>query len=186
MRKRGFLIIGVGLVIIACLFFFVGHKGKRGEESLEKTKKKVPLLEAEGISLTEWDKKGEKTWELRADSGAKFIKKTVLNKVKVFFFQEKGLASEGETEKVFANNQTSDLVLQGGVKIISHLDGAELFTSNLRWSASERKLYTAEKVLLKRGNLIMEGRELVASPDLSQIVIKKEVTTRLIKIGGKI
>jgi len=186
MRKRDFLIVGVGLLIIACFFFFAGRKGERGEVGLEKTKEETPLLEVEGISLTEWDEKGEKTWELQADSGTEFIKETALNKVKFFFFEEGLLVSEGETEKVLVSNQTSDLVLQGRVKIISHLDGAELFTSNLRWSASEKKLYTAEKVLLRRGNLIMEGRELIASPDLAQITIKKDVITRFIEIGGKI
>ena len=186
MGKRSLLILGIALLIIAFLFLRAEHKERGGKENLEKAGGEMPLLEAEGINLMEWDDYGRKTWELQADSGKEFVKETVLNKARISFFQEGVLVSEGEAEKLIVNNQTSELLLQERVKIVSYLDGAELFTSNLKWLATEKKLYTKERVLFKRGNLIMEGRELIASPDLSQIVIKKEVTTRLIKIGGKI
>jgi len=181
MGKRAVLIAAIGLTSLFCILLFWGHEEKGKAPDLKKEGEESPLLEAKGIYLTEWNDKGEKTWELRADSGTEFARSTILNKAKIFFFEEGVLASEGEADKILVNNQTSDLLLKGKVKLISHIDGAKLFTSNLRWISSEKKLRTGEKVLFKRGNLIMEGRGLIASPDLSQIVIEKEVTTRVIK-----
>jgi len=180
MGKRTVLIAAIGLTSLFCIFLFWSHEEKEEVPDLGKSEKDIPLLEARGIYLTEWNDKGEKTWELQADSGTEFAGTTILDKAKVFFFEEGVLASEGETDRTLVNNQTSDLLLKGKVKLISHIDGAKLFTSNLRWISSEKKLRTDEKVLFKRGNLIMEGRGLIASPDLSQIVIEKEVTTRII------
>jgi len=180
MGKRVLLILGVGLAVMACIFLFMNHKEKGPANNPQEMRKEVPLLEARGISLTEWNEKGEKIWEVQADSGMEFAKETILSKARVSFFEEGALASEGKVEKVLVNNQTSELILQGRVRLVSHTDGAELLTSNLRWIPSEEKLCTNERVFYKRGNLIMEGFGLIANPDLSQIEIKEDVTTRVI------
>ncbi|GAI58332.1 unnamed protein product, partial [marine sediment metagenome] len=90
-------------------------------------------------------------------------------------------ASKGVAQKVTMDTRTSNLVLKGDVKFVSYVDGAELFTSELEWIASEKKLQTEKKVFLKKENLFIEGWGLVANSDLSQIEIKNNPTTRLIE-----
>jgi LPS export ABC transporter protein LptC len=179
MEKINFLVLGV--VIMATLTLLVGCKREEGRYSLGTTVKETPLLEAQGVNLVGWDEKGRKSWELQANSGVQFPQRMSLSQVKLNLLENGRPASEGVAQRVTMDNRTSNLVLKGDVKFTSHVDGAELFTSELEWIASEKKLQTEEKVFLKRGNLFIEGWGLVANPDLSQIEIKNNPTTRLIE-----
>ncbi len=179
MKERKLLIFGAVITIILTLL--VGCKRKEGGEPLGTTAKETPLLEAQGVNLAGWDEAGRKSWELRAHSGVEFPRRMSLSQVKLNLLENGRLASEGVAQRVTMDNRTSNLVLKGDVKFISHVDGAELFTSELEWISSEKKLQTDEKVLLKRGNLFIEGWGLIANPDLSQVEIKNNPTTRLIE-----
>lgn len=179
MRKKNLLILGA--VITASLTLLVGCKREEVGDPLRTTVKEIPLLEAQGVNLVGWDEKGRKSWELQANSGVQFPQRMSLSQVKLNLLENGRPASEGVAQRVTVDNRTSNLVLKGDVKFVSYVDGAELFTSELEWIASEKKLQTEEKVLLKRGNLFIEGWGLVANPDLSQIEIKNNPTTRLIE-----
>jgi LPS export ABC transporter protein LptC len=143
--------------------------------------KETPLLEAQGVNLVGWDEKGRKSWELQANSGVQFTQRMSFSQVKLNLLENGRLASEGVAQRVTMDTRTSNLVLKGDVKFVSYVDGAELFTSELEWIASEKKLQTEKKVFLKRENLFIEGWGLVANSDLSQIEIKNNPTTRLIE-----
>jgi LPS export ABC transporter protein LptC len=179
MRKKNLWVLGV--FMMAALTLLVGCKREDGRYSLRTTVKETPLLEAQGVNLVGWDEKGRKSWELQANSGVQFTQRMSLSQVKLNLLEDGRPASEGVAERVTMDTHTSNLVLKGDVKFVSYADGAELFTSELEWIASEKKLRTEEKVFLKRENLFIEGWGLVANSDLSQIEIKHSPTTRLIE-----
>jgi len=167
----------LAILILAVLFLLSGCEEKR--EPSAKEKEEPLLLEAQGVSLVGWDEEGRKNWELQADSGRQFVNRMILTRVKVKLLEEGKLASGGEASKVVVDIGTSNLLFEGKVKLISYVNEAELFTSNLEWIASEKKLRTEQRVLFERGDLITEGWGLIADPELGQIEIKREVVTRL-------
>ncbi|MCK4925805.1 LPS export ABC transporter periplasmic protein LptC [Candidatus Aerophobetes bacterium] len=168
----------LAILIFAVLLLLSGCAEKKREPSA-KEKEEPLLLEAQGVSLVGWDEEGRKSWELQADSGRQFVNRMILTRVKVKLLEEGKLASGGEAGKVVVDIGTSNLLFEGKVKLISYVNEAELFTSNLEWIASEKKLRTEERVLFERGDLITEGWGLIADPELGQIEIKREVVTRL-------
>lgn len=168
----------LAILMFAVLFLLSGCEEKKREPSA-KEKEEPLLLEAQGVNLVGWDEEGRKSWELQADSGRQFVNRMILTRVKVKLLEEGKLASGGEAGKVVVDIRTSNLLFEGKVKLISYVNEAELFTSNLEWIASEKKLRTEERVLFERGDLITEGWGLIADPELGQIEIKREVVTRL-------
>lgn len=168
----------LAILIFAVLSLLSGCEENKREPSA-KEKEEPLLLEAQGVSLVGYDEEGRKSWELQADSGRQFVNRMILLRVKVKLLEEGKLASGGEASKVVVDIGTSNLLFEGKVKLISYVNEAELFTSNLEWIASEKKLRTEEKVIFERGDLITEGWGLIADPELGQIEIKREVVTRL-------
>jgi len=143
----------------------------------------LPLMKAEGIVLTEWNDRGEKIWQLRAVSGSQTLKRMSLNQVKIFLYQEGRVASKGEAKEVIVDNQSSDLLLKGDVRLFSYPEGDELLTAELHWNNQARKLWTEEEIILKKSGLITRGRGLVGDPDLATIVMGDSVTTYLGNTG---
>ncbi|TET62822.1 LPS export ABC transporter periplasmic protein LptC [Candidatus Aerophobetes bacterium] len=168
----------LAILIFAVLSLLSGCEEKKREPSA-KEKEEPLLLEAQGVSLVGWDEEGRKSWELQADSGRQFVNRMILTRVKVKLLEEGKLASGGEAGKVVVDIGTSNLLFEGKVRLISYVNEAELFTSNLEWIASEKKRRTEERVIFERGDLITEGWGLIAEPELGQIEIKREVVTRL-------
>ena len=168
----------LAILIFAVLSLLSGCEEKKREPSA-KEKEEPLLLEAQGVSLVGWDEEGRKSWELQADSGRQFVNRMILTRVKVKLLEEGKLASGGEAGKVVVDIRTSNLLFEGKVRLISYVNEAELFTSNLEWIASEKKLRTEERVIFERGDLITEGWGLIADPELGQIEIKRDVVTRL-------
>jgi len=181
---KKFLWIIIGVIGIIAILLFLGYKGKGGKYFSSKEKKDLPLIRIEGINFTEWNEKGEKVWTVRAESGEEFKQKMIFNKVKIIFLEENAPTSEGEAGRIIVDLRTSNLTMEEGIKISSYLDGAELSTPTLEWKASEKKLLTEDKITFKRGDLITEGKGLIADTNLSQVIIKSEIITRL--KGGKI
>lgn len=168
----------LAILIFAVLSLLSGCEENKREPSA-KEKEEPLLLEAQGVSLVGWDEEGRKSWELQADSGRQFVNRMILLRVEVKLLEEGKLASGGEAGKVVVDIGTSNLLFEGKVKLISYVNEAELFTSNLEWIASEKKLRTEERVIFERGDLITEGWGLIADPELGQIEIKREVVTTL-------
>ena len=173
--------ISLMLLVLAVVlsFLLAGCERKEIGNPFQKPSQPRPLMEAQGVNFVEWDSSGRKSWELKADFATQFPQKTVLKNVKVKLFKKGKPVSEGEADEVVINNLTSDLDLKGKVKIISYLDKAQLTTSELKWVASEKKLFTEKKVTIKKDNLIIQGKGLIGNLDLTSIIIKEQATTYL-------
>ena len=174
-KGKTFLLVAL---MFAVLFLLSGCEEKKREPSA-KEKEEPLLLEAQGVNLVGWDEEGRKSWELQADSGRQFVNRMILTRVKVKLLEEGKLVSGGEAGKVVVDIGTSNLFFEGEVRLVSYVNDAKLFTPNLEWIASEKKLRTEERVRFEIGNLITEGLGLIADSELGQIEIKREVVTRL-------
>ena len=180
--RRNILII---LVLVAvCVVILLPMSWQKEKEvsstGRDEEKQEVPLLSAKGVSLIGWNEDGEKSWKVEADSGVQFSDRMVLKEVEFYLFAKGEFVSKGETKEVIIDRD-SNLILKGDIVLVSYLDGTELFTSEMEWITSERKLETAEKFIIRRKNIIVEGLGLTANPDLSQVEIKSRAVTRFIE-----
>jgi len=156
-RKKRLIILVLVVVSVVILFLIYWQKEKEvSSTGKDEEKEEVPLLSVKGVSLVGWNEDGEKSWKVEADSGVQFSDRMALKEVKFYLLKE-------------------DVVL------VSYLDGTQLFTSEMEWITSERKLETGEEVVIKRNNIIVEGLGLTANPDLSQIEIKSRAVTKFVE-----
>jgi len=100
--------------------------------------------------------------------------------VKFYLLDGGEFVSKGETREAIID-RNSNLILKEDIVLVSYLDGTQLFTSEMKWMTSERRLETEEKVIVKRKNIIVEGLGLTANPDLSQIEIKSRAVTKFVE-----
>ncbi len=180
--RRNILII---LVLVAvCVVILLPMSWQKEKEvsstGRDEEKQEVPLLSAKGVSLIGWNEDGEKSWKVEADSGVQFSDRMVLKEVTFYLLDGGEFVSKGETREVIID-RNSNLILRKDIVLVSYLDGTELFTSEMEWITSERKLETAEKFIMRRKNIIVEGLGLTANPDLSQVEIKSRAVTRFIE-----
>ena len=180
-RRKRVIILVLGVVAAIALLFFINWERKKEVYPLKlKEGDEVFLSQAQEVNLVGWNKEGEKSWKLKADSGAQFSDRTVLSGVTLYLLEKEEPVSGVEAKELTIDNRSFDLFFKGDVKVISYVDGAELLTPELEWIASEKKLQAQDKVTIKRKNLIIEGWGFVANPDLSQIEIEREITTRFV------
>lgn len=186
MVKKGYFILiflaGVSIVILILLFF--GRWEEKVEELFPRENlEEIPLVEARGVQFIGWDEQGRKSWILEAEQAAQFTQRIQLRKVEVTLFDKGEPVSKGSADEVVVESFTSDLYLKGNVYIISYRDGAELKTDELKWDGLQKKLSTEGEITIKKGGLLIKGKGLIGNPDLSQVIIKNQVTT-YIKEGG--
>ena len=180
-RKKRLIILVLVAVSVAILFLIYWQEEKEvSSTGKDEEKEEVPLLSVKGVSLVGWNEDGEKSWKVEADSGVQFSDRMVLKEVKFYLLDRGEFVSKGETKEVTIDGN-SNLILKGGIVLVSYLDGTQLLTSEMEWITSERKLETEEKVVIKRKNIIVEGVGLVANPDLSQIEIKSRAMTKFLE-----
>lgn len=184
LKRKRLVILTVVAASIFVLFFIDWQREREVYSAKEDRKEEeVPLLDLEGVNLIGWNKEGEKSWEVKADSGMQFSDRMILKEVEFYFLEKGEFVSKGETKEAIIDNRNSNLILRGEIRLVSYLDGTQLFTSEMEWETSERKLQTNEKVIIKRKNIIVEGWGLIANPDLSQVEIKSKATTKFIENG---
>jgi len=176
LRKKTLFVLLPMVIGIISFSLLLSYRAKKEKYPSTERIENIPLLQAEGVKITGWNKEGEKSWHLKADSVKQFTDKIILNKVRIEFLNNEQPASRGEADIAIMDSSTSNLLLKENIKLISYVDKVELSTSELEWTASEKNLYTKEKVVLKRGDFVMEGRGLTANPDLSRIEIKEATT----------
>ncbi|MEA1964315.1 MAG: LPS export ABC transporter periplasmic protein LptC [Candidatus Aerophobetes bacterium] len=176
MRKKNLFVLVAIIIGIISFSLLSSYKTKKEKYPLVVRKENIPLLQAEGLRITGWSTEGEKIWQLKADSAKQFTEKTILNKVGIEFLNNGQLASRGEADIAIMDSSTSNVSLKENIKLISYVDKTELSTSELKWIVSEKKVYTKEKVVLRRGDFVMEGKGLTANPDLTRVEIKEATT----------
>lgn len=178
-RKLTFFltVLGAGVTIMGVSFLLFSWQNRPERYSVIKESPQLPLMEVKEVKFIEWDNQGEKLWDLEADEAVQFPQQIILKNAKLKLFEEGKPVSKGTAKQVIIESPAPNLKLKGDIHIISYKDKAELKTSELRWDSFEKKLYSEEKVTIRKGGLIIKGKGLVGKPDLSSIIIKNQVTT---------
>ena len=179
-RKKGLMVLL--LVAVSVVILFLTYWQKEGESlsvGKDEEKEEVPLLSIEGVNLVGWNEDGERSWKIEADSGVQFSDRMVLEGVSFYLLDGGEFVSKGEAKEAIIDSN-SNLILKEDIVLVSYLNGTQLFTSEMKWTVSERKLETGKKVVIKRENIIVEGLGLTANPDLSQVEIKSNAVTKFI------
>jgi len=178
-RKLTFLIaLFAGVLVTGAVFLTFNWQKEQKIHPVANNKfSEMPLMEVRGVKFTQLDNEGRELWILEADKATQLSTRTILKNAKVKLFEQGIPASEGTAERVIIKNSSSNFHLEGNIYIISYRDGAELKTSELMWDSSKRRLYTEKEVVIRKKGLVIKGTGLIGKPDLSLIIIKRQVTT---------
>ena len=137
--KRRLIILILVAVGIAVLFLIYWQKEKEvSSAGKDEEKEEVPLLSVKGVSLVGWNEDGEKSWKVEADSGVQFSDRMVLKEVRFYLLDKGEFVSRGEAREAIIDGN-SDLFLKEDIVLVSYLNGTQLFTSEMKWIASERR-----------------------------------------------
>jgi len=126
-----------------------------------------------GFSLSNFDEKNEKTWDIEGDTLEVFGEVIHLTNIKANVYGEE------EDMVLTADTGTFDRAegkvhLQDNVIIISET-GTKLMTDTLDWFQKNQLVTTEDKVNVSREGLEAEGVGAVGHTDLKQVSLKKEV-----------
>ncbi len=96
----------------------------------------------------------------------------------MFFYNDDKPSSELKAEAGFINMAGEEAQLERSVVVKSKADGMTLLTSRLFFSSKRNKIWTDDPVTILKGDTITHGRGFTANPDLSEIEITRQETTR--------
>ena len=73
LKRKRLVILAMVAASIFVLFFIDWQREREVYSAKEdREKEEIPLLDLEGVNLVGWSKEGEKSWEVKADSGVQF------------------------------------------------------------------------------------------------------------------
>lgn len=132
----------------------------------------------ENLSLTE-SRLGTASWTLKAEEAQMIHKesKILLKKPFMEIYEEGKMTSKVRALEGTIRTDTQDIHLSRSVLVTSLKDYSTLSTEKLRYVSKKRKIYSDDPIVFNRSGSKVEGQGLEASPDLSEIVIKKQKTT---------
>ncbi len=156
-KKTIIITIVVAVVVSAVAVLFVLENYKSSKSPLLKIVPDNVDLVVKNINYTEVGDSGQK-WEIKADS-ARYIKSenlAILDKVRVKLVMPDGktLIMTGDNGKM--NTDTKDMEIAGNVEVISD-KGDRLTTTILKYSGSERRIYTEDAVKLENASMQVRG-----------------------------
>lgn len=158
-------------VIIA--LFLLSSCGQTKKDKPEKAPA-LPLQAIEKFTVTE-SEEGKPRWVLEAFSAQIFEseKKILLELPKIQFFAKGKYVSRLTAEKGRINTENYDIWGEGECFLETE-KGEELKTRNLYYKSDVNKIFSKNKIKLTRPNEIIYGEGLEATPDLENIIIKKQ------------
>lgn len=132
----------------------------------------------QNLSLTE-SRLGTASWSLKSEEARMIHKESsiLLKKPFVEIYEEGKLTAKVNALEGALRTDTQDIHFSRSVLVTSLKDSSTLSTEKLRYVAGRKRLYSDEAVVLSRNGSKVEGQGLEASPDLSEIIIKKQKTT---------
>ncbi|MCX7661362.1 MAG: LPS export ABC transporter periplasmic protein LptC [Candidatus Omnitrophica bacterium] len=132
-----------------------------------------PQQELSEFSLSGYNQKGEKTWQIQGKSAQILEEKVLLGEVLGKYFGEKETVTITARRGEF-NRKEGLLHLEENV-IIDTSSGATLFTNSLDWDRDKEIIFGKEPVKLIRPSLIVEAKGIQAQPSLKKISLNEEI-----------
>lgn len=181
--KRGRWTVDTGywIAFYVLIFMFVLFGCKQSREDILETPDYHGEQRIEKFSMVE-TVAGKKQWELEAAQAHIYDteKRTKLEKLKVRFYKEEKPSSLLMAEEGEINAETGDMQAYGNVVFVSEEEQTKVETDRLFWDSHKKKITTDAFVKKTGPRDIVTGYGLEAEPDLSQVLIKREVKAQVI------
>jgi LPS export ABC transporter protein LptC len=179
-KKRIVVITGVIILVISVAAIVLVIESRKSSPSplLNIMSDKVDL-QVKNINYTDVGDSGLK-WEIKADS-AKYIKSenlAMFDRVRV-----KLLMSDGKTivmtgNKGTLNTNTKDMEITGNVEVVSDR-GDRLTTDILKYSGSERRIYSEVAVTMENGRMQVRGMGMSLSLEDKDVALLSRVRANI-------
>lgn len=179
-KKRIVVITGVIILVISVAAIVLVIESRKSSPSplLNVMSDKVDL-QVKNINYTDVGDSGLK-WEIKADS-AKYIKSenlAMFDRVRV-----KLLMSDGKTivmtgDKGTLNTNTKDMEITGNVEVVSDR-GDRLTTDILKYSGSERRIYSEVAVTMENARMQVRGTGMSLSLEDKNVALLSRVRANI-------
>jgi len=172
-----------GIVLVSLRANLRARKALEAVEKLPKVSTEGADMQLKKIRFVE-DKKGQKTWELEAESVHQYQEQNmmVLEDVKVTFYAKEGriIYLTGKQGKVYQDSKNVDLL---GDVVLTSSDGYQLKTHSASYCHSEKIVSTADPVEIDGEQIRLTGRGMLVNVEAKTFKILSQVKTQL--RGGK-
>ncbi len=175
-NKRAVIITVVIAIVVSAATVIMIMEGRESSKSppLRIMSDNVDL-QVKDINYTEVGDSGLK-WEIKADS-AKYVKNenlAMFDQVRVKLVMEDGRAIIMTGDKAKLRTDTKDMEISGNVKIVSD-KGDVLTTDILKYSGSERRIYTEAAVKMDSPRMQVRGVGMSISLDDKDVALLSRV-----------
>lgn len=157
-KQKTFIVtIAIAIVVSAVVVFLVMKNNNSSQGKLLQIMSDNVDLQVKNVNYTDVGDSGLK-WEVKADS-ANYIKSeniAILDKIRVKLVMSDGKILMMTGDKGKLHTDTKDMEISGNVEIISD-KGDRLTTDVLKYSDSERRIYTEEAVKMENARMQVRG-----------------------------
>ncbi len=165
------------LLTVTMITFVACEKSKKGKTEgvknvFEQTINKFTVVQT---------KMGKEEWKMEAQS-AKIDEKEescIVDKPWVEIYDEGEVVSVLSADKGITYSDTGNMEIEGNVEIHSLVNDIKIRTQKMRWDSNKKLIISDDFIEEERENIFITGWGLEATPDLSKIVIKKDIKARI-------
>ncbi|MEW6380096.1 MAG: LPS export ABC transporter periplasmic protein LptC [bacterium] len=175
LHKKALLLLGGILLIVLFISLRQADQRQTSSPALEPILNKADV-EVKKMELSETEG-GELEWNLRAERAEVYEKRGIayLQDITLEYLLNEGEEVVLTGERGEINLGRKDIFLRGNVGASSY--HIQLKTDTLSWNRQKRELLTEDPVWLKRENVEITGRGMVADMSLKKIRLNKNVRT---------
>ncbi len=174
MIKKNKLIKYFVLLLAAGVFTFSACvKSKKGKTKGTKTVFKQTIDKFCIIQT----RMGEEQWKLEAQKAeiAENEEYCIVYKPWIEIYQNGEVVSVLSAEKGITYSDTGDIEIEGNVEIHSLIEDIKIRAKKVKWDSDRKLIVSDDFIEEEKGDVIITGWGLEATPDLNRIVIKKDV-----------
>ncbi|MEW5802065.1 MAG: LPS export ABC transporter periplasmic protein LptC [bacterium] len=177
LNKKAFLIVG-GVLIITLLVFLRQTDRQKVSAPVQEPIVNKADMEVKKMELFETEA-GDLAWNLKAERAQVYEKEGVayLQHITLEYLLGEGEAVILTGDKGTVNLSQKNVFLEGNVDASSYR--IQLKTNTLSWNREKRLLTTEDPVWLRRKNIEITGKGMVADMNLKKIKLSKQIRTAI-------
>ena len=160
--------MSVRVIALLVSFFFLFFSDTFASFSSE-----VPLQQISDFSLSGYEDKGRKSWDISGKSADVFTEVVKLKDI------SGNLYAEGENVNLTARkgdfNKSEDKVYLEDNVVITTSKGAKLTTDSMDWDRKNKLVTTEDKVNINRDNINISGIGALGEPNLNKVSLNKDI-----------
>jgi len=173
------MLLVLGIILAAALLVYLREGGLHKESGpISEPILNKADVEVKSMELSETDG-GDLAWNLKAEKAQVYEKQGIayLQHISLAYLLGNGeeVVLTGKRGKI--NLVQKNVFLEGNVDVSSYQ--VRLRTNTLSWNREKRILLTEDPVWLRRENIEMSGKGMVADMNLKKIRLNKEIRTEI-------